>query len=326
MIISRTPFRISFVGGGTDISAFYKHEPGAVISTTIDKYVYITLNQNKGLHPFKYRIAYSVTENVNIVEEIEHPIVREVLKLLDFDEPLEITNVADLPARAGLGSSSSFAVALLHALHALRGEYVTSEQLAQEAHHIEVDVLKRPIGKQDHYAAAYGGLNHIQFMPDDAVKVDPIICGKDIKQNLCDNLMMFFTGITRDASSVLSDQVKNTEMKMETLKGMRDMTRRAINILHGGSDIDEFGRLLHEGWMAKKQLTGKMSSDIIDSYYEAARKAGALGGKILGAGGGGFLLLYAQREEQQRVRDALKNLIELPFSFEGEGSKIVYVG
>ncbi len=326
MIISRTPFRVSFVGGGTDIATFFKHEPGAVLSTTIDKYVYITVNQNKGLHPFKYRIAYSITENVNIVDEIQHPLVREALKLLDFDEPVEITNVADLPARAGLGSSSSFAVALLHALHALRSEYVTSEQLAREAYYIEVDMLKRPIGKQDHYAAAYGGLNYIQFMTDDSVKVEPIICRKEVKEALCENLMMFFTGITRDASSVLSDQAKNTEMNMQVLKSMRDMTERAMNILHDGTDIDEFGRLLHEGWISKKQLAGKISNDIIDSYYEAARKAGALGGKILGAGGGGFLLLYVRKEDQERVRNALKNLIELPFSFDNEGSKIVYVG
>ena len=326
MIISRTPFRVSFVGGGTDIATFFKLEPGAVISTTIDKYVYITLNQNKGLHPYKYRVAYSITENVNTVQEIQHPIVREALKLLDFDEPLEITNVADLPARAGLGSSSSFAVALLHALHALRGEYVTNEQLAREAYHIEVDMLKRPIGKQDHYAASYGGLNYIQFMTDDSVKVEPIICRKEVKKALCENLTMFFTGITRDASSVLSDQVKNTEMNVEVLKSMRDMTKRAMNILHDGTDIDEFGRLLHEGWISKKQLAGNISNDTIDSYYEAARNAGAIGGKILGAGGGGFLLLYVRKEDRKKVRNALKNLIELPFNFEGEGSRIVYVG
>ena len=326
MIISRTPFRISFVGGGTDIAAFFRHEPGAVISTTIDKYVYITVNPNKGLHPFRYRIAYSVTENVNTIEEIQHPIVRESLKFLAFDEPLEITNVADLPARAGLGSSSSFAVALLHALHALRGEYVTNEQLAREAHHIEVDILKRPIGKQDHYAAAYGGLNYIQFMPDDSVKVDPIVCNREVKEALSNNLMMFFTGITRDASSVLSDQVKNTEIKMETLKIMRGMTKSVMTILHGGGDLDDFGHILHEAWVSKKQLTGKISNDTIDSYYDAARKAGALGGKILGAGGGGFLLLYVNKEHQQRVRNAIRNLAELSFRFENEGSKIVYIG
>lgn len=325
MIISRTPFRISFVGGGTDISAFYKREPGAVISTTIDKYVYITVNPNKGLHPFRYRIAYSITENVNSVEEIQHPIVREALKLLDFDEPLEITNVADLPARAGLGSSSSFAVALLHALHALRGEYVTNEQLAREAYHIEIDILKRPIGKQDHYAAAYGGLNYIQFMPDESVKVDPIVCKKEVKEELCSNLMLFFTGITRDASSVLSDQVKNIEINMGILKSMRDMTKRAMGILHNGGNLDEFGELLHEGWVSKKKLTGKMSNDHIDSYYEMARKAGAIGGKLLGAGGGGFLLLYVRKNDRNNVKKALSNLIELPFRFESEGSKIVYI-
>src|SRR3989344_9305936 len=187
MIISRTPFRISFAGGGTDIAAFFKHESGAVISTTIDKYVYITVNPNRGLHPFRYRIAYSVTENVDSVDEIQHPIVREALKLLDFREPLEITNVADLPARAGLGSSSSFAVALLHALHAMKGEYVNSEQLAKEAYHIEFDILKRPVGKQDHYAAAYGGLNLIQFHKDDTVNVSPLTCRNDVKDRLSKN-------------------------------------------------------------------------------------------------------------------------------------------
>ena len=316
---------MSFVGGGTDIAEFYRNEPGAVISTTINKYVYITANPNIGIHPFKYRIAYSVTENVNEIDGIQHPIVKEALKLLDYNRPLELTNVSDLPAKAGLGSSSSFGVCILHALHTLKGEYVTSEQLAQEAHHIEVNLLKRPIGKQDHYAAAYGGLNHIQFMPDETVKVNPIICKKEIRQKLFENLMLFFTGITRDAGSVLKEQVQNTAQKFASLKSMRDMTTKVIEILHNERDLSEFGKILHDGWVAKRGLASSISNDVIDSYYEAARVAGAIGGKILGAGGGGFLLLYVERDNQDNVKEALKGLTELKFDFEPEGSKIVYI-
>ncbi len=323
--MARTPFRVSFVGGGTDIAEFYKREPGAVISTGINKYVYITVNPNPGIHPFKFRIAYSQTENVNEIEAIQHPIVKEALKLLDYNKPIEITNVADFPARSGLGSSSSFAVCLLHALHALKNEHVTSEQLAQEAHHIEVNLLKRPIGKQDHYAAAYGGLNHIQFMPDDTVKVNPVICSKKVREKLFGNLMLFFTGMTRDAGSVLKEQVQNTAQKFEVLKSMRDMTHKVIEILQDGNDLSEFGRVLHQGWLAKKGLAGAISNNIIDSYYEAGIKAGAVGGKLLGAGGGGCLLFYVEKKNQDNVRDALKDLLKLEFNFEPEGSKIVYL-
>lgn len=325
MIMSRTPFRISFVGGGTDIAEFYRKEPGAVISTGINKYVYITVNPNPGIHPFKFRVAYSQTENVNEIEAIQHPIVKEALKLVEYDKPIEITNVADFPARSGLGSSSSFAVCLLHALHALKDEHVSNEQLAQEAHHIEVNLLKRPIGKQDHYAAAYGGLNHIQFMPDETVKVNPVICSKKVREKLFGNLMLFFTGMTRDAHEVLKEQVQNTAQKLEVLKSMRDMTGRVIEILQDGDNLHEFGNVLHEGWMAKKNLANSISNNIIDSYYEAARKAGAIGGKILGAGGGGCLLFYVEKENQDAVREALKSLLELKFDFEPEGSKIVYI-
>ncbi|MBI2542903.1 MAG: GHMP kinase [Candidatus Aenigmarchaeota archaeon] len=325
MIIARAPFRISFVGGGTDIAEFYRNEPGAVVSTAINKYVYITVNPNPGIHPFKFRVAYSVTENVNEIEAIQHPIVKEALRLLDYNKPIEITNVADFPAKSGLGSSSTFAVCLLHALHALKGEHVTSEQLAREAHQIEVDILKRPIGKQDHYASAYGGLNHIQFMPDETVKINPIICSKKVRSELFDNLMMFFTGITRDAGSVLKEQVQNTPQRLEILRYMRDMTGKVINIMQDGNDLSEIGRILHDGWIAKKKLASTISNDIIDSYYEAARLAGALGGKILGAGGGGCLLLFVEKENQDNVRNALKSLTELEFNFEPEGSKVVYI-
>ncbi len=325
MIIARTPFRISFVGGGTDIAEFYRKEPGAVISSAINKYVYITVNPNPGIHPFKFRVAYSVTENVNEIEAIQHPIVKEALKMLDYNKPIEITNVADFPARSGLGSSSSFAVCLLHALHALKGEHVTSEQLAQEAHDIEVNLLKRPIGKQDHYASAYGGLNHIQFMPDETVKINPVICDKKVREKLFGNLMLFYTGITRDASSVLQEQVKNTSQKFEVLKSMRDMTGKVIEILQGEKDLSEFGQMLHQGWVAKRGLASTITNNDIDTYYDAAIKAGAVGGKLLGAGGGGCLLFYVEKENQDNVRTALKNLLELQFNFEPEGSKIVYL-
>lgn len=323
MIIVRAPFRVSFVGGGTDIAEFYRRERGAVVSTTIDKYVYITVNPNIGLHPYKYRIAYSVTENVNTIDEIQHPIVREALRLLEIDRPLEITNVADLPARAGLGSSSGFAVALLHALHALKGEQVTTRQLAEEAYHIEAEVLKRPVGKQDHYAIAYGGFNHIQFMPDESVHVDPVQCSRQTKAQLAGSLMMFFTGVTRDASVILKEQTENTGKKMAVLRSMRDMTEKALEILRNG-DVRLFGELLHAGWTAKKTLADTISSATIDASYASALDAGAVGGKLLGAGGGGFLLLYAEKPAQEGVRKALKGLLELSFTFDDEGSTIVY--
>jgi D-glycero-alpha-D-manno-heptose-7-phosphate kinase len=323
VIISRTPFRVSFAGGGTDLRAFYGEEPGAVTSVTISKYMYITVNRR---FDDSLRVSYSKTEIVNDFEELHHPIVRECLRLTGLTRGLEITSVADLPAGTGVGSSSSFTVGLLHALHAYAGRHVSPEQLARDACHIEIEVLGEPIGKQDQYAAAYGGLKHIRFHPDESVFVDPVICPGGTLSRLQENLLAFYTGTTRSASAILAEQKKDTASKRLELRTMRGLAEKLRDVLHHGEDLDQVGHLLHEGWAYKRRLTGGITNPEIDAAYETARKAGALGGKILGAGGGGFLLLYVERERQDRVEEALAELRSIRFAFEPQGSKIIFVG
>ncbi len=322
MIITRTPFRISFVGGGTDLPDFYHLEPGAVVSTTIDKYMYIVVNKR---FDDSIRISYSKTEIVEDVEQIQHPIVREALRLTGISKGIEIVSIADIPAGTGLGSSSSFAVGLLNALYAYKGVLKSAEELARKACHIEIDILGEPIGKQDQYIAACGGLRYIQFNPDDTTSTSPIIYSN--KDKLNQNLVLFYTGDTREAKGILREQKVNMAQgdKLELLRRMRDMATELKNLLNNNSPPDILGEFLHQGWLLKKQLASKISSSKIDEYYERALSAGALGGKILGAGGGGFLLLYCPRQRQTQVKKALNHLFELEFSFEPEGSKIIYV-
>lgn len=326
MIISRTPFRVSFVGGGTDLREFYAKTYGAVTSTAIDKYMYVTVNRVSSYFDYKIRVSYSKTELVKRVKDVRHPIVREALTLMGLDGGLEIHSMADIPSQTGLGSSSSFTVGLLNALHAFKGEHASAEQLAQEACNIEIEILKEPIGKQDQYIAAYGGLKHIRFNPDETVYVDPIICSPDTREALFANLMMFFTGWSRPASSILSKQKKATEDKIGVLTKMRDLTKDLNTVLTSGKDLDRFGCILHENWILKRELVGGISNTGIDEYYERACDAGALGGKLLGAGGGGFLLFYVEKQNQDRVRKALGELMEVDVNFEPQGSKIIYVG
>ncbi len=325
MIISRTPFRISFAGGGTDLRDFYKSEYGAVISSTINKYIYITVNSLSRFYNHKIRISYSRTEIVDNVDEIKHPVVREALKLTGMDGGLEITSMADIPAGTGVGSSSSFAVGLLNALYAFQGKIVSPERLAQEACNIEIELLKEPIGKQDQYAAAYGGLNYIRFNPDERVFVEPVISSGIIIDELDRNLMMFYTGITRDASTVLNKQKDNTDDKREHLTKMRDFAIDIKNALNEGKRLDRIGDILHQEWLLKRKLTSGISNNFIDNYYEKALEAGALGGKVLGAGGGGFILLYVEPQNQPKVEAALKDLKRLSFNFEPQGSAIIYI-
>ncbi len=325
MIISRTPFRISFVGGGTDLQSFYKEEGGEVVSSAINKYVYITVKKQNDLHPHRIRVGYSITENVERVDEIQHPIVREVLKYLNIDYPIEITSIADIPARTGLGSSSTFTVGLLNALHALQGEHLSSRKLAEEACHIEIERLGRPIGKQDQYAAAFGGMNHIKFNPDGNVQVSPIVCKEEGRKRLFWNLLMFYTGLTRDANEILKEQVEQKRRNHDSLKVIKSMVTEFVGVIETGDDMDQVGEMLHKNWMEKRQLTSGITNDKIDGYYDNARTAGAIGGKLLGAGGGGFLLLYADRNKHDAIRKALKGLIELDFDYEPEGSKIIYM-
>ncbi len=323
MIISCTPYRISFAGGGTDLKDFYSHKQGAVIATAIDKYVYITVNKR---FDDTIRVSYSKTEIVSDVDQIKHPLVREALKLTGIDKGIEITSIADVPAGSGMGSSSSFTVGLLNALYAYQEHHKTPEELASQACQIEIDILKEPIGKQDQYIAAYGGLSHIQFNTDEDVFVDPIICPKELKDRLNSSLILFFTGTLRSASSILKNQKKNTEKKLEVLEKMAKLSYDMREVLIKEKDLDEFGDLLHQEWLHKKQLAAGISNGELDECYEAAHRAGALGGKILGAGGGGFLLLYCKKDKQQAVKKALGKLREFPFEFDLHGSRIIYVG
>jgi D-glycero-alpha-D-manno-heptose-7-phosphate kinase len=324
MIISRTPLRMSFVGGGSDIHAYYQHGFGAVISTTINKYVYITVNRR---FTDNIRVAYSKVEYVKSVAEIEHNLVREALKLVGLTKGLEIAYMSDLlPAHegSGLGASSSIVVGTLHALHAMKGEYISADTLAKEACQIEIDILGHPIGKQDQYAAAFGGFNRIQFNADESVVVDPIIFKKETKERLHENLIMFYLGKQVTSGDILTEQIQKTEHKLQIYDKMVEQVQELQHALRT-NDLTKFGEILHQGWMYKQQLASKISNPVINSYYEKARTAGAIGGKILGSGGGGFLLFYCEKEKQDAVRKALHDLKETPFAFETSGSRIIYV-
>lgn len=324
MIITRTPFRISFAGGGTDLPDFYRLEPGAVVSTTINKYMYVIINKR---FTDAIRVSYySRTEIVDSVDEIQHPIVREALKLVGITGGIEVASIADVHAGAGLGSSGSFTVGLLNALYAYKGTLKSAEELAQEACHIEMDILGEPVGKQDHYIAAYGGFRYIQFNSDGTVSTEPIMWSKENREGLLQNLLLLYTGDVREASSILGEQQQNIRQggTLDSLKKLRDMACQLKERLNNNASSDLVGEVLHQGWMLKKQLASSISNDKIDEYYAKALHAGALGGKILGAGGGGFLLLYCPKPRQQKVREAL-NLRQLEFAFEAEGSKIIYV-
>ena len=322
MIISRTPFRVSFAGGGTDLHAFYQHEPGTVTSTTIDKYMYITVNKR---FDHTVRVSYSKTEIVETAEEVHHPLVREALKKAGISNGIEVTSISDIPAGTGFGSSSSFTVGLLNALYAYTATYAPPERLAAEACEIEIDIVGEPIGKQDQYIAAYGGLQHIRFNPDESVFVDPVVCSKERKRVLSSRLMLFYTGITRSASEILTEQRKETGNKLDFLRKMRDLAGEIRRVLQEGHRLDEFGDLLHEGWMLKRELASGITNELVDSAYENARGAGAIGGKLLGAGGGGFLLLYVPEDRRGEVGRALAELREVPFELEPQGTKIVHV-
>ncbi len=321
MIISRTPFRISFVGGGTDLPAFYEREEGAVLSTAIDKYMFITVNKR---FDDSIRLSYRKTEIVDTLNEIAHPIMRACLEYTGIHKGIEITSMADIPSGTGMGSSSSFTVGLLHALWAYKGRFVSNEELARQACEIEIDLLKEPIGRQDQYAAAYGGLNQIRFRRDHEVLVDPVIITRETRKALEANLMMFYTGSTRRASEILQDQKRETVNRMELLCRMRDQVGRLRKTLIDARELSRFGSFLHEGWECKRQLAGGITNPEIDGYYSTARDAGAIGGKVLGAGGGGFLLFYVEAQNQRKVRDALP-LRQVDFRFESQGSKIIYV-
>lgn len=324
MVITKTPFRISFFGGGTDYPVWYKENAGAVLSTAIDKYCYISCRYLPPFFEHKHRIVYSKIENVKHVSEIQHPAVKAILDFCNVNKGMEIHHDGDLPARSGLGSSSSFTVGLLHALHALVGHISSEPQLAKEAIHIERHVLNEHVGSQDQISAAYGGFNKIIFHRNEEFRVEPITVKKEKIQQLEDHLLLIFTGFSRFASEIAQEQIKNTPRKKEELSSMQKMVEDAVGILNNNRDITEFGKLLNETWKLKKRLSDKITTSAIDEIYQAAIKAGAIGGKLLGAGGGGFMLLFAPPERHQKIRKALNEFLEVEFSFENEGSRIIY--
>lgn len=321
MIITKTPFRISFAGGGTDLPSFYKEEPGAVVSAAIDKYMYIMVNKR---FDRTIRVSYSKTEIVADVADIRHDLVREALKSLNIHEGIEITSIADLPGSAGMGSSSSFTVGLLNALYAYLGVKKGARELAQEACAIEIDVLKEPIGKQDQYAAAFGGINFMRFMPDEKVILEPLCGDKAMKDKLNDSLMLFYVSERGDSRDVLQHlKVLNADAR-GVLRKIAALAIELKGTFNNGGDISAFGEIMDRGWRLKRGLTPLISNHNIDNIYERAMKAGALGGKLLGAGGGGFLLFSVDQTKQKAVLSALRDLRCLPFRFEDQGSHIVF--
>lgn len=325
MIISRTPFRISFFGGGTDYPLWYREHGGAVLGATINKYCYLTVRYLPPFFEHRIRVVYSKIEDCKTIDEIVHPSAREVLRYLELSRGVEIHHDGDLPGRSGMGSSSAFTVGLLHALYALKGKMVGKRQLAEESIKIEQEILKETVGSQDQVAAAYGGFNQISFSKNDDFSVRPVTLATERLVELNKHLLLFYTGIKRTASSVASSYV--TDMggkKTAVLHRMREMVDESAAILSGKGDLDPFGNLLHEAWQAKRSLGDKISNDRVDQLYQEAREAGALGGKLLGAGGGGFLLLFAPPETHRQIREKLCRLIHVPFEFEFGGSQIIF--
>ena len=325
MVISRTPFRISFFGGGTDYPAWYRENPGAVLVTTIDKYCYITCGWLPPFFDCKHRIVYSKREAVRKVSEIQHPTVRETLHFMKIKRGISVQHVADLPARSGMGSSSSFTVGLLNALYALKGKIVSKKQLALEAIDIEQNWAKENIGSQDQAAVAFGGFNLIEFKAGkNNIEITPITIEPKKIRFFQSHLMLFFTGLSRLASEIAGEQIEKTPQKKKELKEILDMVREAIGILNNKTSFDAFGRLLHQGWRIKRTLSSRITNPRIDEIYDTARRAGATGGKLLGAGGGGFILFFVRPELQPRVREKLKELLYVPFKFEDLGSQVIY--
>lgn len=323
MIITKTPFRVSFAGGGSDMADFYREHTGCVLSTSINRYMYLSL------HPYfdhkKTALKYSQTEIVSDLNEINHTIFRSVLNDKNI-EGVEISSTADVPSGTGLGSSSAFTVGLLHTLYCYQGKYVSKAKLAEEACKVEIEKIGSPIGKQDQYAAAFGGLNFITFHQDNTVSVEPVITMAETLRNLQENLVMFYTGITHDANAILAEQKKNISEENKT-KNLIQMCQLARNMKYSleNNELSDFGTILNEGWQRKRELAGKISNPKIDELYETALQNGATGGKLLGAGGGGFLLFYCPKEKQERLKNQLR-LKPFQFSFEHDGSSVIYIG
>jgi len=324
MIISRTPVRVSFFGGGTDYPGWYRQHGGAVLATTIDKYSYITLRYLPPFFEHRYSLVYSKIEHRKTVDEIDHPAIRGVIRYMNITRGLEIHHDADVPARSGMGTSSAFTVGLLQGLYALTGRMATKHQLATESVHIEQDLLKETVGSQDQVLAAYGGLNHITFQQNGEIIVTPVTISRQRILELNAHLMLFYTGIKRTAATIASSYVTSIGDKRRSLRIMNDLVTESLSILNSDQDIMAFGDLLHEAWQTKRALSTQVSNPAVDSLYDEARAAGALGGKLTGAGGGGFLLLFAPPEQHVAIRARLSSLIHVPFQFEFSGSQIIF--
>jgi len=326
MIITRTPFRISFFGGGTDYPIYYKESGGAVLSTTINKYCYVTCRYLPPFFEHNFRIRYSKKEETKTVEEIVHPSVRECLKYMEITKGVEIVHTGDIPAMSGIGSSSSFTVGLLNALYALKGKLVTKRSLAFEAIHVEQNMIREPVGSQDQTAAAFGGLNLIEFGgKKDGIFVQPIPISAEKLEYLQSCILLYFTGFPRYASEIAKEQISQTPHKSKELRLMKEMVYEAINILNGRVErYHEFGKMLHESWTLKKGLTKYVSNPHIDNIYETAIRAGAIGGKLCGAGAGGFIILFVQPENRSNVKNALNSLLHVPTRFENLGSHLIF--
>lgn len=323
MIISRTPLRVSLAGGGTDIGDYYRTGHGSVVSCTIKKYVYVTVNKR---FDEDIRVSYSKTEIVDSVDRLEHGLVREALRKVGIRNSIEITTIADIPSKGtGLGSSSAITVGLLNALYAFKGHRAGPKKLAEEACEIEIEKLKEPIGKQDQFIVAHGGLQHIRFNADETVVLDPVVCPAKTKRNIENHLMLFYTGKTRRAKEILSRQRKNSDANKAALDKMRNQADRLFHDL-SALQVGKLGEVLRDGWELKKSLANDITNSDIDAMYRKALSAGAVGGKITGAGGGGFLVLFVPPEHQWSVRNALGGMREVEFKLEPQGSKIIYVG
>jgi len=321
LIIVQTPLRISFFGGGTDFPSYFMEEGGCVLSSAIDKFIFLTIKER---FDTKLRVGYTRTEMVDDIDQLQHELIREALRVTGIRSGVEITTMGDIPSEgSGLGSSSTVTVGALHAMYAYLGEIVSAERLAREACTIEIVTLKKPIGVQDQYIAAYGGLRFMEFMPNGEVKVEKVNISTDARRALNDNFLLFFTGVSRRADSILTEQKSNIKDRLTELREIKHMAHQARAYLEA-ENFNALGELLHQSWELKKRLAGTISNGQINEMYEAARRAGAIGGKIAGAGGGGFLLLYVPYERQSKVRAALSGLQELPFRLESDGTKIIF--
>jgi len=322
MIISQTPYRVSFAGGGTDLPAYYRREFGAVLSVTIDQHIYVTLHRR---FESTIRVSYSRTEVAHTIDDVQHELVREAMRMVEIDEPLEITTIGDVPSGTGMGSSSSLTVGLLTALYGYRHRVISPKLVAEQACQVEIDVLGKPIGRQDQYAAAFGGLNYFRFNPDDTVDVEPVPCRAETLAELEKRTLLLYTGQTRDANVILEQQSSATKDRVDVLRAMRDLADEMRHSLAGEGDLDRFASMLHEGWELKRSLGFGISNDHINEWYATARRAGAIGGKLLGAGGGGFVLLIAPAWRHRAIREALGRPRELPFKVSRCGSRNIFI-